>query len=358
MRLQLQDIIEANLPLTIQGLTVENPVLKFLISGLEVKTTTVVKQGSEYMFPEVFEFDIDDSSYYDGVLMLVIEAYDLVNNEHVYIGKGSDILSKLLPPVNVNIPTLFHVTISPVIAGFGGEHPCIVECRGVVIPSGVPPYPRGTSLSSDYSTSSIRSSRNIPRSSSSSFYSSAATTVAVAPSLSGTSVHSASFLLNSSSSSVRSASKTSIRATSSSSSTKDYDTLQHGYDDDLVEYKMREADLEKSIQQLQYNLSIANTKNNELIDKYNTLSLTFNALNDTYEELKKDMIIVNHETEETALKWSTLTVEYDRLRKELKQKQVGRYRFAIVRSWYGILTDDIPLLSIIGQSSCKRTRLH
>lgn len=347
MRLQLQEIIEANLPLTIQGLTVEKPVLKFLINGLEVKTTTFVKQGSEYMFPEVFEFDIDDIGYYDGVLMLVIEAYDLVNNEHVYIGKGSDILSKLLPPVNVNIPTLFHVTISPVIAGFGGEHPCIVECRGVVIPSGEPPYPRGTSISSDHSTSSIRSSRNIPRSSSS-FYSSAATTVAVAPSLSGTSiplssrssinsVHSASFPLNSSSSSLRSASKTSIRATSSSPSTKDYDTLQHGYDDDLAEYKMREADLEKSIQQLQYNLSIANTKNNELIDKYNTLSLTFNALNETYEELKKDMIILNHQTEETALKWSTLTVEYDRLRKELKQKQVGRcYRFAIVLSWYSI----------------------
>jgi len=330
MRLQLQEIVEANLPLTIQGLTVEKPVLKFLINGLEVKTTTYVKQGSEFMFPEVFEFDVDDSSYYDGVLLLVIEAYDLVNNEHVYIGKGSDILSKLLPPSNVNIPTLFHVTISPVIAGFGGEHPCIVECRGVVIPSGEPPYPRGTSISSDYSISSQRSSRNILRSSNS-FYSSAATTVAVAPSLSGTSVplssrssinsvHSATYPL--SSSSVRSASKTSMHATSSSPSTKDYDTLQHSYDDDLTEYKMREADLEKSMQQLQYSLSIANTKNNELIDKYNTLSLTFNALNESYEELKKDMVILNHQHEETALKWSTLTFEYDRLRKELKQKQV------------------------------------
>ena len=134
------------------------------------------------------------------------------------------------------------------------------------------------------------------------------------------SIHSASFPL--STSSLRSASKSGIRTNSNGSSTKDYDSVQHSYDDDLAEYKMREVDLEKTIQQLQYSLSIANTKNNELIDKYNTLSLTFNALNESYEELKKDMIILNHQSEETALKWSTLTVEYDRLRKELKQKQV------------------------------------
>ena len=66
------------------------------------------------------------------LLQLEVEAYDFVNNEYVYIGKGSAVLSFLLPVNSLNIALYFHLNLVAYDPRFEGPRNCEVHMRGLV----------------------------------------------------------------------------------------------------------------------------------------------------------------------------------------------------------------------------------
>jgi hypothetical protein len=61
-----------------------------------------------------------------------VEAYDFVGGEYVYIGKGTAVLSQLLPVNSINIALYFHLVLVAYEPRFEGPRPCEVHMRGLV----------------------------------------------------------------------------------------------------------------------------------------------------------------------------------------------------------------------------------
>jgi hypothetical protein len=61
-----------------------------------------------------------------------VEAYDFVNNDYVYIGKGTAVLSSLLPVNSINIALYFYLELIAYEPRFEGPRPCEIHMRGLV----------------------------------------------------------------------------------------------------------------------------------------------------------------------------------------------------------------------------------
>lgn len=61
-----------------------------------------------------------------------MEAYDFVDGDYVYIGKGTAVLSALLPVNGINIALYFHVELVAYEPRFEGVRSCEVHMRGMV----------------------------------------------------------------------------------------------------------------------------------------------------------------------------------------------------------------------------------
>lgn len=65
-------------------------------------------------------------------MQLEVEAYDFVGGEYVYIGKGTAVLSQLLPVNSINIALYFHLVLVAYEPRFEGPRACEVHMRGLV----------------------------------------------------------------------------------------------------------------------------------------------------------------------------------------------------------------------------------
>mmetsp|Transcript_122994 Transcript_122994/g.241269 ORF Transcript_122994/g.241269 Transcript_122994/m.241269 type:complete len:917 (-) Transcript_122994:212-2962(-) len=132
MKLKLDEIQAKSMPLTMQGQPVQQPVLKIVAGDFEATTSRVDQDGGDFMFPEAFQLDVNEVDYVNGSLQLEVEAYDFVNNEYVYIGKGTAILSLLLPVNSINIALYFYMDLVAYDPRFDGPRPCEIHMRGLI----------------------------------------------------------------------------------------------------------------------------------------------------------------------------------------------------------------------------------
>lgn len=115
-----------------QGQPAKQPVLKIVAGDFEATTSRVEQEGSDFIFTEAFQLDVNEEEYMNGTLELEVEAYDFVNNDYVYIGKGSAILSFLLPHNSLNLALYFHLDLIAYDPRFEGSRKSEIHMRGLV----------------------------------------------------------------------------------------------------------------------------------------------------------------------------------------------------------------------------------
>lgn len=87
---------------------------------------------SRYELRELPLFFCSASDVNFCVVQLEVEAYDFVNDDYVYIGKGTAVLSYLLPVNSINIALFFHLELVAYEPRFEGPRPCEIHVRGLV----------------------------------------------------------------------------------------------------------------------------------------------------------------------------------------------------------------------------------